>query len=178
MSKEMSIKDRMKAIDYVPADPKAWAAKTEKEQHEILVRKENEREMVAARATIRKFAQTKEYAALPEDVRNAITRACGKSGGGSGGGRKNPFMDTLRTLFPKAGTTISELDIFKATKMGRGEFRKRVREALKSAAPAERIWVEFNEDKESWVLLSVGADQPKGWLGKAIDEPAADTAKK
>ena len=169
-AKTPELANRMKAIEYTPADMAAWNKLTEKEQHAMLVRKENEREMVAARATVRKFQDTKDFSALPKDVQDAIVRVCGKTGGGAKGGPKgSPFMDTLKELFPKVKAAVTELDIFMKTKMGRGEFRKRVREALKSAAPAERMWIEFNDEKESWVLLAVGAEMPAGFKGKDIE---------
>jgi len=160
------IKKEMERLNYTPADPAKWNKMTTEEQRQVLVRKSNEREMVAAKGLVRKFQATKEFKALPEDLQAAITRICGKSGGGA---RSNPFMDTLAGLFPKVKTSISELDIFKATKMGRGEFRKRVREALKSADKDARLWIEFDETKEAWTLLAIGGDKPAGFLGKDID---------
>ena len=78
-------------------------------------------------------------------------------------------MIKLQKLFPKVSMVVSELDIFMATKMGRGEFRKRVRECLKKSVPADRMWIEFNADKEEWTYLASGVTQPKGFLGKAIE---------
>jgi hypothetical protein len=170
---EKSVADNMKALNYEPADKAAWAKLSEKEQRQVLLRKGNEREMVAAKGVIKKFQETDAYKALPANVQAAIVRVCGKTGGGGGGARRNPFVETITALFPKVGASVSELDIFKKTKMGRGEFRKRVREALKSAEADARMWIEFNEEKESWTLIGQGANQPKGWLGKPIEEPKA-----
>ncbi len=167
-TKTVSIADEMKSLSYTPADMAAWNKLDESAQRSVLVRKRNEREMNAARKLVKGFVQTDEFGKLPKDLQAAITRICGKTGGGSGGGRKNPFGDKLAGLFPKVKTAVTELDIFMATKMGRGEFRKRVREALKGATVEGRLWIEFNDETESWVLLAIGGDKPAKFAGKDI----------
>lgn len=138
--------------------------------HEKAIRDKNNKEMKAAKKIVTTFQDTPEYKKLPKAIQEALKRICGKVRVGGVGGA-SPIADKVAELFKTVGTPVSELDLFKATKMGRGEMRKRVREALKGSVPAERRWIEFDEDSESWTLLSVGAIQPKGFKGKAIVDP-------
>lgn len=166
--KVTTIAEEMATLDYKPADEKKWAAMPEKDQRAVLVRKRNEQEMNAAKKLVKAFQETEEFGALAGNIKAAIKRICGKPSALGNLSRRNPFLETITALFPKPKTTVSELDIFMKTKMGRGEFRKKVRENLASAAVDSRLWVEFVEEKESWILLAKGGDQPKGWLGKEI----------
>lgn len=175
MAEKNTIKAEMTALDYTPADMGKWNALDEAAQRAILVRKRNEREMNAARKTVKAFQETKEFKALTDDVQAAIIRVCGKEST-IGKNVRNPFLETITELFPKVKTTVSELDIFMKTKMGRGEFRKKVRENLKNAAVEARLWIEFDEKSEAWTLLAKGEAQPKGWLGKPIDSVDDDSA--
>lgn len=126
----------------------------------------NQKEMKQAKSTVKLFLATDAAVKLPEDIIAAMTRICGKVSAGSAQGS---VIAKLRGLFPKIGTKVNELEIFKLTKMGRGEIRKKVREALKNSTMAERFWLEFDMPTESWVLLQNGGKQPKGWEGKAIE---------
>lgn len=165
------IKKEMTALNYEPADMDKWNALTLEEQRQVLVKKRNEHEMNDAKKLLRAYLTTEDSAALPEDVKAAIVRIIGKTGGGKGrsaASGPSPFVKSLMALFPSIGTSVDELAIFKATKMGRGEFRKRVRETLKSADANSRMWIEFDESAEAWTLLAVGGKQPEGFKGKAI----------
>lgn len=146
--------------------PKEINMTDEQKAHDKAVRAKNTAELKAARAIVQEFTKTKAFTKLPEDVQQAIERVGGKT---STRAATPVFRDKLATLFPNVGDAVSELDLFKDTKMGRGEMRKRVRETLKKSAPEGRYWVEFAEATEEWVLLHVGPEQPEGWLGKAID---------
>ena len=169
----MSIAEALIALDYTP-DAAKWAAKDDKAKWQEITKKKNEREVKAARKTVNAFATSDDAAKLPKDVVAAMLRIAPTAGTrkAGGGGSKNPFMDNMRTLFPKKGTAVTEIDVFMATKMGRGEMRAKVRTNLKNGTPAERMWIEFDDKTESWVLLAVGEKQPKGWLGQVIDVPA------
>ena len=115
----------------------------------------------AAKGTLTNFSQTKEYDKLPEDVRSAITRLMKTT---KGGGGKGSLVAQLKALFPKVGAALSELDLFKATKMGRREFQKKVTTVLKKAEPENRMWVKLNEEAETWTLMQIGGQKaPKGW---------------
>lgn len=140
---------------------------TPKEEAQKALKLKNQKEMKQAKATVKKFTESDEGKKLPKDVLAAITRICGKTR--AAGTAQDSIVGKLRTLFKKVGDKVNELEIFKATKMGRGEIRKKVREALKKSEVADRFWLEFDEKSESWVLLQNGGKQPKGWMGKAIE---------
>lgn len=163
---KMTIDQALKALGYTP-DAAKWDAKDDKAKWQEITKKKNEREVTAAKQAIREFVSGDHK--LPAPVLEAINRIVRPAKIGGGGSHANPFMDAMRNLFPKPKTAVSEIDVFVATKMGRGEMRAKIRQNLKSAKPADRMWIEFNADTESWVLLAKGEKQPKGWAGKAID---------
>ena len=100
---------------------------------------------------------------LPEDVRKALKIVIG-TGERAVGQKGSPLMDKIRELFAKS-KSVDELTLFKETKMGRGEMRKRCRLFIKDCEPAERLWIAFNEEKETWDLKGTGEAMPKGWTG-------------
>lgn len=149
-----------------------------KKAHEKAIRDKNNKEMKEAKSLLTKFQDAPEYSKLPENVQAALKRVCGKAR--IAGVAKDSFADQLKVMFPKVGVAVKELDIFLKTKMGRGEFRKRIRESLKKAEKANRLWVEFVEETESWVLLGIGEKMAKGFNGAPIDvvaKPAKVEAK-
>ena len=160
------------AMDKKTEETKEMTAAEAKEAREKLIRDTNNAEMKAAKAKLKAFAETPEYGKLPKDVQEAITRCIGKAafgGGGGGGIHTGPtFASETAEMFKEVGTAVHELEIFKKFKMGRSEFRKRVRETLKKSEPASRLWIEFDATKESWVLLAKGVNQPKNWAGKDL----------
>ena len=140
---------------------------TDKEIAQKALKLKNQKEMKDAKIAVRTFLATDGAMKLPKDIQAAMTRICGKAR--TGGSVQGSVVNTLRGLFAKVGDKVNELEIFKATKMGRGEIRKKVREGLKNSPVADRFWLEFEDKTESWVLLQNGGKQPKGWQGKAIE---------
>ena len=116
-------------------------------------------EMKIAKAALTDFAKTAVYAKLPDAVKDAITLMTAKAERARGAN----WMDLFDELFPKVGVSIKELDLFIKTKMGRGEFRKKVNYAIKKAEPENRFWVKFDEKAETWTCLVKGENAPKGW---------------
>ena len=164
---KQTIEQALEELNYKPVEA-TWAKLTEDQKWGAINRKRNEREVGAAKETLTTFVNTPAGEKLPQEVKDSIQRLTRKAFGGAGKGRANIFLDKIKELFPKAGAKVSELDIFKATKMGRGEMKAKIRENLKSNPADERMWIELDAAKEVWVLLSVGAGQPKGWLGKDL----------
>ncbi len=135
-----------------------------KEEAEKLAAKKAKRsaakaEVKAAKAALNTFKETKEYKSLPKAIKDAIARLTIVSR--REGTSRSSVMEFIQKMFPKVGTKVHELDVFKETKWGRGEFRKRIKHMLVKCEPAERMWISFDNDSESWVLRAVGEDSPK-----------------
>ena len=168
-SKKNSVQAQLEEIGYNPAD--GFFDKSEKEQLAMIRAKRIEYAKRDAVAVLGTFMADDIFATIPENVQEAIkTLAVKRTGGGGGGARKNVFMDTLKGFLANIGDSVDELEMFKATKMGRGEIRAKIRENLKNADPENRFWVELDADSEEWTLIGIGADQPEGWQGAPIDE--------
>ena len=163
-----SVQAQLEEIGYNPAD--GFFDKSEKEQLSMIRAKRIEYAKRDAVAVLGTFMTDDIFATCPENVQEAIkTLAVKRTGGGGGGVRKNVFMDTLKGFLSSIGDSVDELEMFKATKMGRGEIRAKIRENLKNADAADRFWVELDADSEEWTLIGIGADQPEGWAGAAIE---------
>lgn len=123
---------------------------------------EMRRTLNEAKAVLYKFAETPEYKALPEEVQNAIKRMMKKA---SSSGSTATTQGFLEDMFPKAGATIDEFELFKNTRMGRGEMQKKVHYAMRRADKDNKLWIRFDPKlgEGSWILDAVGGDMPKGW---------------
>ena len=166
----MTIEEACAAIDYNPAA--GFADKTDAQQWSMVKSKRIERAVRDAKNLLAtNLVGTDLFGTLPEDIQAAITTIAVKrtGGGGSGGARKNVFMDNVRSFLTDIGDAVDELEMFKATKMGRGEIRAKIRENLKSCDAANRMWVELDDEAEEWVLIGLGEDKPEGWLGADIE---------
>ena len=113
----------------------------------------------AAKAVLKTFSITAVAKKLPEDVLAAIVLLTSKSERTRGAN----WLDLFNTIFPEVGSSITELDLFLKTKMGRGEFRRKVQYAIKKTEPENRFWVSFDEKAETWTLKGKGADAPEGF---------------
>ncbi len=168
-----TIEAALKALGYTPV-PEKWATKDDKAKWSEITKKRNEQEVKSARKLVNAFATEEEtVASLSAELITALLRLAPTPGTkkSGGGGSKNPFMEKMKELFTKKGSVASEIDVFAITKYGRGEMKAKVRQNLKSATPADRMWIELDADKEQWKLLSIGEEQPEGWKGLAIDTP-------
>lgn len=120
---------------------------------------EKKESLRAAKETLQKFSVSALFGSLTDDVQAAILRVA-------------PFKETrrkrtstlLKSLFPEVGHVIEELDLFKETKMGRSEMKKKVRDGLAKAELADRLWISFNEDTEEWTLLAIGGTAPADYI--------------
>lgn len=147
MSKEVKKKETVAEV----AAKKADEAKRAKQA-------EMRAELNNAKKMLFNFSQTKEFKALPEEVQAAISKVAKKATSTRGG-----LLDLFNQLFPTVGATLDELELFKQTKMGRSEFRKKVYYALRKAPEDQRMWITLNEKAEVWTLTHVGKDVPEGW---------------
>lgn len=145
--------------------PNAEATPAKTDEQKKAARRERSKKLKAAKEAIRQFLVTEEVKALPKGIQAALALVAPAKKARSGGGGGGSNVKLLQSLFAKVGDAVSELDIFKQTKKGRGEFRKLTRSVLKKADPAERMWITFDEDAETWTLASIGESAPKGWEG-------------
>ena len=112
---------------------------------------------------------------LKDDLKLIVgSGARGSRGSGSktAGARiaKKAADKALRDMFIERDE-VSEMDIFKAFKIGQPEMATKIRVFLKVPNTADRIWVKFFQDEEVYRLMGVGAKAPKDWDGfEPVDE--------
>lgn len=70
--------------------------------------------------------------------------------------------------------TVSEDDIFKALKIGRKDAAGYIRKFLKKAAPAERVWINFDKEKGNYVFVGKGENAPANYTGPVPTVDAID----
>ena len=121
-------------------------------------------EVTAAKAILAAFKETDQYKAIPEDVRAAIERIT-KKAAVSGNG-KETVATLIEKLFPTVGAILDEFELFKSTKMGRAEMKKKVHYAMsKCTDESKKMWIRFDEKEGegSWVYDAQQADRPSNW---------------
>lgn len=100
----------------------------------------------------------------------------GISGGGGGG---TSLADKFVKLVQEK-KTVSENDVFAALKIGRKEAATLIRNHIKKAEPAQRVWIAF--DGKAYSVAGTGPEAPKGWVGyvpaKKENVKPAEPAKK
>jgi len=103
---------------------------------------------------------------LDDKVVAAIQFFCGGGKRQSrSGGSRNGLSSKLKELF-MTGEPVSEMDIFKAFKIGRPETHAHIRSFIKNVKNVDdRIWVAFDNETETYSLVAVGAEVPEGWEG-------------
>lgn len=92
-------------------------------------------------------------------------------GASSARSQKMQVLDKLLSLFNANGGKLSLMDIFKEFRMGEGEMRVRMRNAIHDRKPEERMWISYDPKTEVYTLEAVGADAPAGWTGPLPKEP-------
>jgi len=75
------------------------------------------------------------------------------------------LRDTLLADYKGAKVGLSEMDIFKSFKIGRPEMVTKIRILVLCPNPADRVWVKFDEVKEVYNVVGLGATPPTGWDG-------------
>ncbi len=80
--------------------------------------------------------------------------------------RGENINDKLKAFLVEAGSEgVSEMDIFKAYKIGQPEMSIKTRLFLKVEPASNRIWVQFFPDEEIYKIIATGADMPSDWEG-------------
>lgn len=122
-------------------------------------------ELKQAIVAIAQFSQTEDFGKLPKGIQAAISLLTSKPSRAASGNAGAAQLSVLRGLFPKVGAKVTELEMFKQTKKGRAEIKKLVRVALRKCAPADRMWIAFDDKSETWTLVATGETAPKDWAG-------------
>ncbi len=132
----------------------------------------------AAKETVRGFFADKAFGALPEAIQNAL-----KTLAPAARQATNTIALEIKGLFADK-KVLSELDIFKAMKIGPNEMKAKVNHCLKLAQPEDRMWISYDPTECTWTLVGVGAAMPKGYnvenlipsVAGQIDNPNFNTA--
>lgn len=66
--------------------------------------------------------------------------------------------------------SISEDEVFKALKIGRKDAAGYIRKFLKKAAPADRVWINFDKGSGLYFVVGTGANAPKEYTGSIPTE--------
>jgi hypothetical protein len=146
-------------------EPQAEAKKIDAEKQKIIDAKKRVRIEAKKRVLeyLSQFDLTKpEEKQLVDDIKVFV----------GGGGQKVARVATksinsaLRDAFLAAGDKgLSEMDVFKQFKIGRPEMVTKIRILVLCPNPDDRVWVNFDESKETYFVVGKGANPPKGWGG-------------
>jgi hypothetical protein len=71
----------------------------------------------------------------------------------------------IAELFNEVGDTATVQDIFNKYRQGPKEIKDAIKIALKKSDTADRKWIQYNSDDESFTLLDIGPNAPTGYTG-------------
>ena len=66
--------------------------------------------------------------------------------------------------------TVSEDELFKAYRLGRGEMKALLKRALRNSPKEKRPWISFDDERGIYTLVAVGETPPKDWKGYVPEE--------
>ncbi len=121
-----------------------------------------------AKETVRKFFADKLFSKLAEDVQDALRVLAPVARQAT-----STVAVEIKALFADK-SVLSELDIFKALKVGPNEMRAKVNHCLKLAQPDDRMWIDYDEAECTWTLHSTGAEMPDGFNVATLIPTIAD----
>lgn len=107
---------------------------------------------------------------LPNEVLEAIRvlvpiRNAKQGGHAASRNVKQQVLDKLLDLFMANDGKVTLMQVFKEFRMGEGEMRVRMRNAIHDRKPEERMWITYDADTETYTLEGVGVNPPAGWTG-------------
>lgn len=107
---------------------------------------------------------------LPNEVLEAIRvlvpiRKAKQGGHAASRNAKQQVLDKLLDLFMANDGKVTLMQVFKEFRMGEGEMRVRMRNAIHDRKPEERMWITYDSDTDTYTLEEVGANPPAGWTG-------------
>jgi len=98
---------------------------------------------------------------IADDIRSLIGTGATRASVGVKG-----INSDLRDAFLTAGDKgLTEMDIFKAFHIGRPEMVTKIRILVLCPNVADRVWVKFNEQTETYHVVGTGAKAPADWTG-------------
>lgn len=107
-----------------------------------------------AKETVRSFFANKLFSKLPENLQEALKILAPTARLAT-----STLSQELRDLFGEK-TMLTELEVFKALKVGPNEFKAKVNHVLKQAIPEERMWISYDPTECTWTLVATGASCP------------------
>lgn len=110
-----------------------------------------------AKDTVRSFFKAATFAALDATVKDALRTLAPTARRAT-----NTMADELKNLFADKAS-LTELDIFKAMKVGPNEMKAKVNNCLKLAQPEDRMWISYDDEECIWTLEDTGAVMPEGY---------------
>ena len=114
--------------------------------------------LAKAKSTLAAFMNSgAAFDSLDDNYKWAIERLAKKATSTT---RSGSTLGFLMDLF-KDTDKVNDFELFKATKMGFGEMRKKVHYAMKKSSSDQIPWVYFDNSDDSWVCLGFGGDQPE-----------------
>lgn len=141
------------------------AIKAEARAKKLAARKEKAEMLTKVLA----FAIEKAEVESNDEIAILAKRFMPSTKGGATRGAKVTLKDFFTDLF-SGRNAVSENEVFTNHKLGRAEMRKKCLQAIKKAAPADRVWVKLDYDAGEYQLFGFGAEVPANWVGyKPLD---------
>ena len=139
-------------------------AKTEKTAEQIAEQKKQNEEKNAARTRILQFLKDNadQLGSLADDIRLFVHKAPMAR---TGLPTKSVNAEIREAILNAGDTGLTEMDIFRQFRIGRPEMTTKIRILVLCPNPADRVWVKFFEDTETYKVVGLGANPPDGWDG-------------
>lgn len=152
------------------AEPETTAPKREVSEAAKAALKEYQEASKKAKAFLAEVILGKHpHLVLPNEVLEAIRVLVpirnAKQGHAAPRNAKQQVLDKLLDLFMANDGKVTLMQVFKEFRMGEGEMRVRMRNAIHDRKPEERMWITYDSDTETYTLEEVGVNPPAGWTG-------------
>lgn len=157
-------------VEDLTAEPETTAPKREVSEAAKAALKEYQEASKKAKAFLAEVILGKHpHLVLPNEVLEAIrvlvpirnAKQCHAAPRSS----KQQVLDKLLDLFMANDGKVTLMQVFKEFRMGEGEMRVRMRNAIHDRKPEERMWIAYDSDTETYTLEEVGVNPPAGWTG-------------
>lgn len=158
-------------VEDLTAEPETTAPKREVSEAAKAALKEYQEASKKAKAFLAEVILGKHpQLVLPNEVLEAIRvlvpiRNAKQGGHAAPRNAKQQVLDKLLDLFMANDGKVTLMQVFKEFRMGEGEMRVRMRNAIHDRKPEERMWITYDADTETYTLEEVGVNPPAGWTG-------------